>query len=64
MHYKKNKFFTTKEKVISLCIDGFTVKHKKVFTPVISSEVVGKEVKNLSKPVILKFNRDQSVSNY
>ena len=57
VYYKRNSFFTRKTKVSESCDDGFTVEEKTVYTPVLASSIVGREVRNLSKPITLKFKR-------
>ena len=55
VYYKRNRFFTRKNKVSVSCVDGFTTEERKVYTPVLASSIVGKEITNLSKPVTLRF---------
>ena len=57
VYYKRNKFFTRKTKESVSCENGFTVEEKTVYTPVLASSIVGREVRNLSKPITLTFKK-------
>ena len=57
VYYKRNNFFTRKTKLSESCENGFTVEEKTVYTPVLASSIVGREVRNLSKPITLKFKK-------
>ncbi|XP_066925498.1 uncharacterized protein [Clytia hemisphaerica] len=59
VYYKKNKFFNGNKRLEELCINGFTVFKERVFTPVVSGEVVGQKTRNLSAPVVLKFRHTE-----
>lgn len=58
VYYKRNNFFTRRTKISVTCENGFTTEEKRVYTPVLASSIVGREVKNLSKPVVLKFKKN------
>lgn len=60
VYYKTNKFFTEKKRLEELCVNGYTVIKERVYTPVISSEIVGQKTQNLSEPVILKFKANET----
>ena len=55
VYYKRNSFFTRKTMVSVTCVDGFTLEEKKVYTPVLASSIVGQDIRNLSKPITLRF---------
>ncbi len=56
VYYKKNSFFGGRgSKVSTFCEDGYTVEEKVVYTPVLASSIVGREVRNLSRPITLRF---------
>ncbi|XP_065673373.1 uncharacterized protein LOC100210872 isoform X2 [Hydra vulgaris] len=61
VYYRKNKFFSQPSVVEEQCVNGFTVVRERVYTPVVSGEVAGSELKNLSTPVILKFRANGSM---
>ena len=64
VYYKNNKFFVEKPKIEELCINGFTITKKRVYTPVITGDIVGQETQNLSNPVVLKFKAEEGVGFY
>lgn len=56
VYYKRNTFFNREKKQVSVsCKDGFTLEERRVFTTVLASSIIGRDVKNLSKPITLKF---------
>ena len=57
VYYKRNSFFRRKTIVSVSCNNGFTVEKKKVYTPVLASSIIGREVTNLSKPITLRFKK-------
>ena len=64
VYYKKNKFFQGRKRMEELCIDGFTVIKERVYTPVVSGEVVGQTTRNLSAPVVLEFKHNENVCQF
>ena len=66
VYYKRNNFFTRTTKVSQSCLDGFTVEEKTVYTPVLASSIIGRDVRNLSKPITLKFKKkpERQVRHY
>eukprot|EP00794_Sanderia_malayensis_P007942 gene7942-8797_t len=64
VYYKKNSFFGGSKVKTSLhCINGFTVEEKLMYTPVLASSIVGRDITNLSRPITLRFKENQSRKN-
>lgn len=55
IYYKNGKLFQPKHLVKEICLNGFTENVYQISTPVLSSSIAGKSVKNLSQRVIITF---------